>query len=260
MIAGKQNILSDKENMELHKKVIIVTGAGSGIGRATAKHLADLGARVAATDVDEPGGRETLEIIRESGGEARFTRVDVRMAAEVKGMVADTVAAYGGRIDALVNAAGVLRDAFVADLLEQDWDLTLDVNLKGTFLCCREVLPVLKTCGGGTIVNVSSSGAFHCPMQYPAYTASKAGLDGFTRSLAKQVRPAGIAVVGIRPAYVNTPMGRRAFEEQEGRAPEGDDFKRMLKPEDIALSIAALIGPSAIHMSGSIIDTSPLAG
>jgi 3-oxoacyl-[acyl-carrier protein] reductase len=211
---------------------------------------------VVAADVDAAGGRETERTIRTAGGEATFVETDVTRAADAARLVHAALEVGGGRIDVLVNAAGVLRYGYVEDLAEADWDLTIDVSLKGTFLCCRAVLPTMKAQRDGVIVNISSSGARSYPEHYPAYVAAKTGILGLTQSMARALRPHRVSVLAICPTAADTPMGRQAFLERHGRPPHDDELARSFAtPEEMARVIVALASPDMRQASGSGVDT-----
>jgi NAD(P)-dependent dehydrogenase (short-subunit alcohol dehydrogenase family) len=204
-------------------------------------------------------GQETQAAISEAGGTATFIQTDVTSHAEVESMVHAAVQKYGRsnstrRIDILVNNAGVLRYGYLADFSEQDWDLTVDSNLKGTFLCTKAVLPIMMEQKSGAIINISSSAARGFTPEYPAYVAAKIGVLGLTQALAQQVRSSQIAVFAVCPGRADTPLGRRAFEEVKGRPPEPEDIARLVKPEDIANVVLHLAEPDMRVASGSILD------
>jgi NAD(P)-dependent dehydrogenase (short-subunit alcohol dehydrogenase family) len=185
----------------------IVTGAASGIGEATARLLAGDGAHVILADTNVEAVRRLAGEMERGGAKALACRLDVRNPREVQVMVEAALAAFG-RIDILVNSAGVCDTyAGVEDLPVEQWDRIVDVNLRGTFLCCKAVLPAMRK-QGGCIVNLASAAARYWPAKYPAYTAAKMGVLGLTQCMARELAGAGIAVKAIRPVYVDTPMGR----------------------------------------------------
>jgi 3-oxoacyl-[acyl-carrier protein] reductase len=205
-------------------------------------------------------GRATERVIRDAGCSAVFVETDVTNATHVQRMVQVAVDTFGAklrhrRVDILVNAAGVLRYGYTADLSEHDWDLTIAVNLKGTFLCCKAVLPLMKEQNDGVIVNISSSGARSCPPEYPAYVASKAAVLGLTRSIAREAYKHHVSIQAICPVMVDTPMGRQAFLEFEGRAPHAEELARMLKPESVAKIILHMVSPDMRDASSTVVDT-----
>jgi len=240
--------------MRLKDQIAIVTGASSGLARASAIRFAQEGAKVVMGDVKVEGGREAERVIQESGGEGTFLQTDVAQAEQVERLVRSARDRYG-RVDILLNGAGVLRWGYVQDIPEEEWDLLIDVNLKGTFLCCREVVPLMIEQQSGVIVNVSSSGARSFPQIYPGYVAAKSGVLGLTRSMAKALREHHVAVLTICPGYVSTPMGIQAFRELNGRDPDEDEIARlMMTPEQLAGVILNMVDPEMRFASGTIVD------
>lgn len=194
--------------MELEGKVAIVTGGGSGLGRASATALAASGARVMVGDVDDAGAAETVAAITSAGGEARAHHVDVAIADECGELVSATVGQFGG-LHILHNNAGVAwpgRDGFAPDVDPAQWDRVIAINLSGTFYCCHFAVPEMVKCGGGSIINTASSMA-HVPLGgLDGYAASKGGVALLTKSMSPSAGKLGIRVNAISPGYVDTPM------------------------------------------------------
>ena len=194
--------------MELAGKVAIVTGGGSGLGRASAVALAAAGAKVAVGDVDDPGAIETVAMITSGGGEAFARHVDVSIADDCAALVTATVDRYGA-LHVLHNNAGVAwpgRDGFAPDVDPDQWDRVIAINLSGTFYCCHYAVPIMERSGGGSIINTASSMA-HLPLGgMDGYAASKGGVALLTKSMAPSAGKAGIRVNAISPGYVDTPM------------------------------------------------------
>ena len=240
---------------ELTGRVAIVTGAGAGIGAGIAATLAEAGAAVAVADVDGEGAASTAKAIEKRGGRAITVTADVSDAREIDAMVRQTVTDLGG-IDILVNNAGIATTELVEDLDEEKWRGVLDVNLTGPFLCCKAVLPHMRRKGWGRIVNVASVAAKRISFTGEAsYTASKAGLLGFTRHLAYEVAPHGINVNAICPGPTMTPMYERNADEQTRRerialVPKG----RWLTPEDHGRVTVFLCSEAADALCGLAID------
>jgi len=189
--------------MRFTNKVCLVTGGGSGIGRATCKRFAAEGASVVVVDINEEGGNETVKMITETEGHAIFTKTDVSASADVRAAVDTTVRQFG-RVDILVNNAAMMTFKSVVDLEEEEWDKVLAVNLRAVFLFCKYCLPHMGN--GGVIVNVSSIHAHEGEANVAPYATSKGGLEAFTRALSREYKPANIRVNCIAPGGVNTPM------------------------------------------------------
>lgn len=188
--------------------IALVTGAGSGIGRATALQLAREGARVALVDNDREAGIATLELLQREGGQGVFLFGDVAQRADVQGAVNRTVELWK-RLDILVNNAGTMRFAPVVQLSEDDWDRVLAVNLRSAFLFCKYAVPHMKRASGrrgGAVVNVSSVHAQATTRNVSAYAASKGGLEAFTRALSLEVETQSIRVNAVAAGAVDTPL------------------------------------------------------
>ena len=240
---------------ELTGRVAIVTGAGAGIGAGIAAVLAEAGAAVTVADIDGESAASTAKGIEKRGGRAITVTADVSDAREIDAMVRQTVTDLGG-VDILVNNAGIATTELVEDLDEEKWRGVLDVNLTGPFLCCKAVLPHMRRKGWGRIVNVASVAAKRISFTGAAsYTASKAGLLGFTRHLAYEVAPHGINVNAICPGPTMTPMYERNADEQTRRerialVPKG----RWLTPEDHGRVTVFLCSEAADALCGLAID------
>jgi NAD(P)-dependent dehydrogenase (short-subunit alcohol dehydrogenase family) len=190
---------------KLDEKVALITGAGSGIGRAAALLFSKEGAKVGVADYNPAGGQETVRIIKEAGGEAIFAKADVSKSAEVQRMIKDVVDAYG-RIDILYNNAGILRYCPTADITEEEWDLVVDTNLKGTFLCSKYAIPVMIKHGGGVIITTTSTSGLSSVAYSAHYGASKAGVINLTKTIAMDYGAQKIRANCICPGGIITPM------------------------------------------------------
>ena len=186
-------------------KVAIVTGAGKGIGRATALAFASEGARVTIADIDKSAGEETQKLIQDAGGQALFVEGDISDEDYVKQVVAETVREFGG-IDVLHNNAGVVRYGTVVDLSVEDWDYQININLRATFLTCKYCIPEMRKRGGGAIVNTSSVQATASQQTVAAYAASKGGVTSFTTTVALDHARENIRCNCIAPGSIHTPM------------------------------------------------------
>lgn len=194
--------------MLFSNSIAIVTGGGSGIGRATCLQFAREGAKVVIVEIDHDGGCATLETIEKTGGEAVFLRADVSQSADVQGVV-NRVLELWERVDILVNNAGVMRFAPVTQLGDDDWDRVINVNLRAAFLLCKYALPHMKRADGrrgGAVVNVSSVHAHQTTRNVAAYAASKGGLEAFTRALAIEAEAQNVRVNAVAPGAVDTPL------------------------------------------------------
>ena len=198
-------------------RVALVTGGGSGIGRASALAFAKEGATVAIADLAVEGGKETESIIRESGGTAIFTEVDVSKASDVEAMI-DTVVGTYGRLDYAHNNAGILGElAPTAECTEENWENVINTNLKGVWLCMKYEIPKMR---GGAIVNTSSVFGLKGGLNLPAYIASKHGVIGATKAAAAEYVHRGIRINAVCPDAIRTPMQERLMGVPFGRPPE----------------------------------------
>lgn len=245
----------------LVKKVALVTGAGAGIGRATAQAFAAAAYRVVVADVDVAGGEETVAAIRGGGGMASFVKADVSSEADVAAMVAHATETYG-RLDAACNNAGIEgKVATWADQSLADWQRVIDVNLTGVFLCCKHEVEAMRSGagGGGAIVNISSVvGKIGHPM-FPAYSASKHGVLGLTKSLAVALAggDAPVRVNAICPGVIATPMIekiRQTSMDVDRMIAAKQPIGRAGRPEEVAAAVVWLCGEGATFVTGAAMD------
>ena len=234
-------------------KIALVTGAGSGIGRATALVFAREGAKVVVADVVVDGGEETVRLIKAAGGEAIFVKADMAKAAEVEAMVQKAVATYG-RLDCAHNNAGIEgATGKTADYREEDWDRVIRINLTGVWFCMKyEISQMLKQ-GGGAIVNTASDAGLLGVPQMPAYVASKHGVVGLTKTAALEYAKSGIRVNAVCPGVIKTPMVERITAQRAGRAERmaaAEPVGRMGKPEEIAEAVVWLCSEAASFVTG----------
>ena len=237
--------------MKLNGKVALVTGGASGIGRATAELFAREGARVAVADYSADG-YHTAEAIGTSGGEAFFAQTDVSNSTQVARMVEQVLTTYE-RIDVLFNGAGVLMYGTVLETDEQAWQRVLSINLTGTYLCCRAVLPHMIRQGGGSIINVSSTvGAHDACANAVAYVTSKGGVAMFTKAMAIDHAKQGVRVNALVPGATDTPMIRNALSPEALEAlAASHPIGRLGKPEELAKAVLFLASDDASFVTGT---------
>ena len=240
--------------MKLKDRVAIVTGGAKGIGKAIALGLVREGAKVAIIDSD----RERLEMLKkEMGKEKKQLMVipcDITKSGEVEENV-DQVRREFGRIDILVNNAGIIRRGTIETVSEEDWDRVIEVNLKGTFNCCKAVAGIMKQQGYGKIVNVSSiAGKMGDITSAPGYGPSKAGIDALTKTLARQLAQYGVNVNGVAPHAIETEMSAQWSPERRKEIIASIPLGRLGKPEDVAEAVLFLASEEASFITGEILD------
>jgi NAD(P)-dependent dehydrogenase (short-subunit alcohol dehydrogenase family) len=238
--------------VRLRDKVALVTGGASGIGRATAETFTREGARVLVADYAEDGESETVRAIKNAGGDARYVRVDVSDSAQVRRMV-DTALEAWGRIDILFNGAAVLAYGTAIDMDEKDWTRIISVNLTGTFLCCKAVLPHMVRQGSGSIINVASTtGAHDACARAVAYVSSKGGVTLLTRAMAIDHAKQGIRVNALCPGPTDTAMLRNALTPDQLEAfAKTYPMGRLGRPEELASAALFLASDEASFVTGS---------
>jgi 3-oxoacyl-[acyl-carrier protein] reductase len=238
--------------VDLSGQTALVTGASRGIGRAIAVRLAACGARVAGVARTLEGLEATLKEIRDAGGEAEGFAADVASSEDVKRVVDEVEAKYQ-KIHVLVNNAGVTRDGLVLRMEDDAWQQVIDTNLKGTFLFCRSVGAVMMRGRYGRIVNISSvSGLMGNPGQ-ANYSASKAGVIGFSKTIARELASRGITVNVVAPGFITTDMTDVLPEKIKTEVKERIPVRRLGAPEDIADLVCYLSSPSASYVTGQVI-------
>jgi NAD(P)-dependent dehydrogenase (short-subunit alcohol dehydrogenase family) len=251
--------------MELEGKVGLVTGGTSGIGQDTAVLFAKAGAKVVVAGRREPEGEKTIELIRAAGGDGLFVKTDVSKAGEVDSLIRQVVERFG-RLDIAFNNAGI-EGVWVPIInqSEKDWDQTIDINLKGVWLCLKyEIRQMLKQGGGGAIVNMASVTGLVGSAGAAAYSASKHGVMGLTKSAALETARSGIRINAVCPAVIETPMAERIFGAPEvhkqvlGLHPIG----RFGRPAEIAEAVVWMCSDRASFMTGQslVLDGGFLSG
>jgi 3-oxoacyl-[acyl-carrier protein] reductase len=240
--------------VKLKDRAAIVTGAARGIGKAVSLAFVREGAKVALADVEKAGLEALEEEIQAEGGQAIAVTCDVSSSSEVEQMVSRVQEAFG-RIDVLVNNAGIIRRGTIETVTEEDWDRVIAVNLKGPFNCSKAVVEIMKRQGYGKIVNVSSiAGKMGDITSAPGYGPSKAGMDALTKTLARQLAPYGINVNGVAPHAIETEMSAEWPPERRKAIIDAIPLKRLGKPEDVAETVLFLASDAAAFITGEIID------
>ncbi|MGC4786306.1 glucose 1-dehydrogenase [Micromonospora sp. DT178] len=249
----EQTMTATGKTADYEGKVAFVTGAASGIGRATALAFARAGASVTAADVSEPGVRETARMIEELGGRALAVRCDVTSSHDVTAALAQTVETFG-RLDVAFNNAGVEQPVTpTADITEDDWDRTVAINLRGVFLCMKHEIPLLLQHGGGAIVNTSSGAGVVGIAGQAAYTAAKHGVVGLTRSAALDYARSGVRINAVCPGIVATEMMDRftgGTSEGRDRVIAQEPIGRMGTADEIAAAVLWLCSDAAAFVIG----------
>jgi NAD(P)-dependent dehydrogenase (short-subunit alcohol dehydrogenase family) len=241
--------------LSLEGKIAMVTGAASGIGRGISLRLAEMGALVAVLDIDEPKGRATASEIETQGGAATFLKCDVRSAADCRYTV-DSVLKRAKRVDILCNCAGIAIRKDVVELAESEWDVSLDVTLKGIYLLSHEVIPHMIRGGGGSIINIGSGWSLKGGPRAAAYCAAKGGTVNLTRAMAIDHGKHNIRVNCVCPGDIDTPMlasecaqlgeDKAAFMREAANRP----LARVGTPDDIANAVLFLASPMSSWITG----------
>ncbi len=240
-------------DLGLNGKVAIVTGSARGLGAATARRLAQEGARVVVTDINGELARATAEAMRSEGLAAHCVVGDITRAEDVQRLVDETVAHFGG-VHVLVNNAGAPRDRYLVKMSEEDWDFVITVMLKGAFLAAKAVMPHFIEQGWGRVINISSRAHLGNPTQ-ANYSAAKAGLIGMAKALAQEEGRYGVTVNCVAPGFMETEMVKTldTYETIKERAVKAQPIKRVGRPEDIADAVAFLASERAGFISGEVL-------
>ncbi|MBK9249195.1 MAG: 3-oxoacyl-[acyl-carrier-protein] reductase [Ignavibacteria bacterium] len=234
-------------------KVAIVTGGSRGIGEAIVRRLASEGARVYATYISNPERAKNIQDeLTKDGQSVRFIQADVSNEQSVKELI-DEVVKEVGRIDVLVNNAGITRDTLLMRMSETDWDDVLDTNLKGAFLTCKSVCRTMMSQRKGRIINIGSIVGINGNPGQANYCASKAGLIGLTKSLAKELSSRNILVNCIAPGFVETDMTDKLTEEQRAGFSTQIPLKRAAKSEEIASVVAFFVSDDSSYITGQVL-------
>ncbi len=239
--------------MRLKGKVSIITGGASGIGKATALKFAQEGAIVAVCDLNQEAIDATVNEVKAAGGEAVGYIVNVTNKSQINDMVGDLKTRFG-RIDVLVNNAGIVQDAQLTKMTDEQFDLVVDINLKGVYNCAKAVIDTMVAQGGGVILNASSVVGVYGNFGQTNYAATKFGVIGFVKTWAKELGKKGIRANAVCPGFVATPilkaMPEKVIQAMEDRVP----MKRMAQPEEIANLYAFLASDEASYINGAAIE------
>jgi 3-oxoacyl-[acyl-carrier protein] reductase len=234
-------------------QVAVVTGASRGIGRATAIALARAGAKVVVNyRSQEEAAREVVDIIKQGGGEALALKGDVSQREEAQALIEGTLTAFG-RVDILVNNAGITRDNLLLRMRHEDWETVLRTNLTGVFFCCQAALKPMFRQRAGRIINITSVVGLTGNAGQANYAAAKAGIIGFTKSLAKEVASRGILVNAVAPGFISTDMTENLGEEVRRSFLERIPLGRPGEPEEVAEVVVFLASPASRYITGQVI-------
>jgi len=239
--------------MELQNKVALVTGGAQGIGKTIGEELTKAGAHVVLGDVNLEGAQITAEAINNNGGSASAIKIDVSNATEVQ-QVFDFIIKDKKPVDILVNNAGITRDGLMLRMKEIDWDLVLDINLKGSFLCSQQAAKQMMKQKSGVIVNISSIVGVMGNFGQANYSASKAGVIGLTKTLAREVASRGIRVNAVAPGFIDTEMTRTLDETIRQKLIEQIPLSRLGLPEDVARCVSFLVSDRSSYITGQVIN------
>ena len=239
--------------MKLDKKVALVTGSGRGIGKAVAIMLAKEGADIVVNDMDSDSAAKTAQEIIAIGRKTLVSAANVAVRAEVESMF-EAITKEFGRLDILVNNAGITRDSLFVKMTEEDWDQVLAVNLKGVFNCTQCAVKMMSEQRAGKIVNLSSASGQMGNIGQANYAASKAGVIGVTKTLAKELARFNINVNSVAPGFINTPMTEKVPEKIKDMAKNNIPLRRFGEPEDVAKAVKFLVTDDSDYITGQTIS------
>lgn len=239
--------------MDLSGKIALVTGGAQGIGQKIGEELVRHGAHVVLGDVNEEGVKKTASSLSQNGGSASGVRLDVTSPEEVQGVFKLIIKEYAA-IDILVNNAGITRDALLMRMKEEDWDLVLSVNLKGSFLCTQLAVKQMMKQKSGAIVNIASIVGLMGNFGQANYSASKAGLIALTKTAAREVGSRGIRVNAIAPGFIDTEMTRSLDQKVKDKLIEQIPLAKLGQPGDIADCVVFLVSDRAKYITGQVIS------
>ena len=237
----------------LKDRIAVVTGGADGIGRATAMRFAQEGAVVVIWDMNEEKGKQTVAEINAAGGKASFLKVNTSNFAEVEAASKKVVEQYG-KYEIIINNAGITRDSTLKKMTPELWQQVIDVNLTGVFYCAKCAADIMTEQGWGRIVNASSVVALYGNFGQTNYVATKAGLIGMTKTMARELGKKGVTVNAVAPGFILTDMVRKMPEEVLKSMEDKVPVKRLGKPEEIAAAYAFLASDDAAYINGTVIS------
>ncbi|MCA9816999.1 MAG: 3-oxoacyl-[acyl-carrier-protein] reductase [Candidatus Obscuribacterales bacterium] len=240
------------DKFKLKDQVALVTGSGRGIGRSIAESLMAAGAKVVISDINEETCKKTASELKEMGGETLSVVCDVTNSESIEKMV-EKIMSEWGRIDVLVNNAGITRDNLYMRMSEQDWQAVIDTNLSSAFKVTKPVIKVMSKQRSGRIINIASTTGVHGNFGQVNYAAAKAGLIGFTKTVALEYASRNITSNAVAPGFIDTDMTRALGEENVNKILERIPLKRMGCPEDIANAVLFFAGPGS-YVTGQVLE------
>ena len=238
--------------MTLSGKIALVTGAAQGIGRDIALGLAADGAEVAICDVNLEAAQKTAGDIEAMGRKSLALKANVASSADVTAMIDEVVEKFG-RIDILVNNAGITRDGLILRMKDEDWDLVLSINLKGAFLCTKSALKYMSKQRSGTIINIASIVGAMGNAGQANYVASKAGLIGLTKTIAREYSNRNVTANAVAPGFIDTAMTQALSEQVRADLAKQIPLGRLGSSEDVANAVRFLASPAAAYITGQVI-------
>lgn len=239
--------------MNIQGKVAIITGGARGIGKGTALRFSNAGAKVVIADFDSAAGQETVAQIIAAGGEALFVKVDVTSREQVRAMVESAVEAFG-RVDVLINNAGITADATLGKMTEEQWDRVIDINLKGVFQCTQAVIPQMIKQGSGRVLTASSVVGIYGNFGQTNYAATKWGVIGMTKTWAKELGAKGLRFNAVAPGFIATEMIEKMPEKVVAMMKDKAPVKRLGTVDDVAACYLFLASEEADFINGAVLS------
>ncbi|MFT9847254.1 3-oxoacyl-ACP reductase FabG [Aneurinibacillus sp. REN35] len=239
--------------MEFEKQVALITGGASGLGKKAAQLLCERGAHVIIADINEEQGQHAVSGLREAGGRAEFIEVHVGDEASVQALLSQ-VTKQEGRLDILINNAGITRDGMLHKMPKEKWDQVIEINLTGVYLCTKAAVPLMLANGYGRIINTSSVVGLYGNIGQTNYAATKAGVIGLTKTWAKELGGKGITVNAVAPGYIRTPMLDNVPEKVLDMMRRKVPVQRLGEAEDIARAYLFLASPYSSYINGAVLS------